>query len=159
MRKWQKIQKIWFDILKLQNLLFPTVSSDFLHFYSFTSKYCLKVDHFWRIYIFAKVANFEAIFRGEGVEIDKIRWHGYKEEILNFQNIKSDFLYLLPFSHKLTWKLANFRKFKCCRKRNLDYFHFLQFWYSTTSFGKGNYIFRKRKEFCFCDFLLSFLSF
>ena len=75
-----------------------------------TPKNCLKVDYFCTIYIFAKVGNFEAIFRGEGVEIDKIRWQ--KEEILKFQNVKSDFLYLLPFSHKLTWKLANFRKLK-----------------------------------------------
>ena len=45
-RKWQKIHKIWFDILKVQNLLFPIVSSDFLYFRSFTSKNCLKVSHF-----------------------------------------------------------------------------------------------------------------
>ena len=105
------------------------------------------------------MVNFEAIYRGEGVEIDKIRWQSWKEEILKFQNVKSDFLYLLPFSHKLTWKFDNFRKFKCCRERNLDHFHFLQFWYLTTCFGKGNYNFRKKKEFCFCDFLLSFMSF
>ena len=45
-RKWQEIQKIWFDILKVQNLLFPIVSTDFLYFQSFTSKNCLKVSHF-----------------------------------------------------------------------------------------------------------------
>ena len=53
------------------------------------------------------------------------------EEILNFQNIKSDFLHLIRFSQKLTSNLANFRKFKCCRERNLDLFKFLQFWYFT----------------------------
>ena len=131
MRKWQKIQKIWFDILKVENLLFLTVSSDFIYFHSFTSKYCKNVNC-------AKVVNFETIFRGEGVEMEKIWWHGWKEEILKFQNVKSDFLYLLSFSHKLTWKLANFGKFKCCRERNLDHFHFLQFWYLDISFGKSN---------------------
>ena len=65
----------------------------------------------------------------------------------------------MPVSHKLKWNLANFRKFKCCCERNLDHFHFLQFWYLKTSFGKSNYIFRKKKEFCFCDFLFSFMSF
>ena len=148
MRNWHKIEKIRFDILKVQNFLFLTVSSDFIYFHSFTSKNCLKVSHFCKNVNCAKVVNFETIFRGEGVEIEKIWWHDWKEEVLNFQNVKSDFLYLLPFSHKLTWKLANFRKFKCCRERNLDHFHFLQFWYLTTSFGKGNYIFRKKNEFC-----------
>ena len=150
---------MWFYHPDLLCLLFLTVSSDFIYFHSFTSKYCLKVSHFCKNVNCAKVVNFETIFRGEGIELEKIWWHGWKEEILKFQNVKSDFLYLLPFSHKLTWKLANFRKFKCCRERNLDYFHFLQFWYLTTSFGKDNYIFRKKKEFCFCDFLISFMSF
>ena len=84
-----------------------------------------------------------------------INWHKIEKirfDILKVQN-------LLPVSHKLKSNLANFRKFKCCRERNLDHFHFLQFWYLETSFGKSNYIFRKKKEFCFCDFLLSFMSF
>ena len=38
------------------------------------------------------------------------------EEILNFQNIKSDFLYLIPFSHKLTLNLANFRNLNVVAK-------------------------------------------
>ena len=159
MRNWHNIEKIRFDILKVLNLLFPIVSSDFLYFQSFTSKYCLKVSHFCKNVNCAKVVNFETIVRGEGVEIEKIWWHGWKEEILNFLNVKSDFLYLMPVSHKLKSNLANFIKFKCCSERNLDHFHLLQFWYLETSFAKSNYIFRKKKEFCFCDFLLSFMSF
>ena len=109
MRKWQKIEKIRFDILKDQNLLFPNVSSDFLYFHSFTSKNCLQVSHFCRNVNCAKVVKFKTMFRGEGVEIGKIWLHGWKEEILNFQNVKSDFLYLMSVSHKLKSNLANFR--------------------------------------------------
>ena len=68
-------------------------------------------DPVMTINIIAKVANFEAIFRDEEVEIEKIWWHGWKEEILNFQNIKSYCPYLMPVSHKLTSNLANFTKF------------------------------------------------
>ena len=111
--------------------------SDFLYFHSFNSKNCLKVKPLLQNVNFAKVVNFEPTFRGEGLEVEKSCWHDWKEEVLNFQNIKSDFLYLIPFSHKLTLNLANFRKFKCCGERNLDHFYFLKFWYET-SFGKSN---------------------
>ena len=46
MRNSHKIEKIWFDILNVQNLLFLAVSSNFLYFQSFISKNCLKVNHF-----------------------------------------------------------------------------------------------------------------
>ena len=94
MRKWQKIQKIWFDILNVQNLLFPIVSSAFPYFQFFTSKNCLKVKPLLQNVNFAKVVNFEP---------------------------------------------------------NLDHFKKIDVWYLETSFGKSNYIFRKKKEFCGSD--------
>ena len=78
---------------------------------SYPCKNIPTVSYPCKINIFAKVANFEAIFRDEEVEIEKIRWHGWKEENLNFQNIKSYCLHLMPVSHKLTSNLANFTKF------------------------------------------------
>ena len=64
-----------------ENLIYYSESSEpplsnrvlaFLYFQSFTSKNCLKVKPLLQNVNFAKVVNFEPIFRGEEVEIGKI---------------------------------------------------------------------------------------
>ena len=76
-----------------------------------------------KIGVVEKLANFEANFEGEGVEI---RENGpdlsgtltsyktsmiRKEQDLNFPNIKLDFSYLIWFDHKSALKLTDFYEF------------------------------------------------
>ena len=129
MRNWHNIEKIiWFNIQKVQNLLFPTVLSDFSYFYSFTSKNCLKVDHFCTIYTIRK------------------------RRFWTFRMSNRIFSILCQFLTKLKANLANFRKFKCCCERNLDHFHFLQFWYLL--FEKVITFLERRKNSVFVTFCL-----
>ena len=137
MRKWQKIEKIRFDILKDQNLLFPNVSSEFLYFHSFTSKNCLKVlreqsESIWGpgrcgFYIgankfrdpvwWAKKISRPRVLSQKKISWPRIRWKIFHDPInkitpktfVNSQNCQFSILFLIKISflYQNSWKPQN----------------------------------------------------
>ena len=68
--------------------------------------------NFVKIDVVENLANFEANFEGEGVEIRENWQHlSGKREDLNFPNIKFDFSYLIWFDHKSALHLTDFYEF------------------------------------------------
>ena len=117
MRKWQKIQKIWFDILKVQNLLFPIVSSDFLYFHSFTSKNCQR-PFLEKVIRFLERRNYSVFMIYHcfmslstwTVDIGKIWWNSYVRGDSEFSEYQIGFSVSHPTFSQIYVKLGQFHK-------------------------------------------------
>ena len=91
MRNWHKIEKIRFEISE------SPLSNRVIRFYSFTSKNCLKIDHFCTIYIFET--------RNNSVFVMCHWFHVIFNLTENVDPISPIFTFLQKF-----WKISNFKK-------------------------------------------------
>ena len=105
--RWGKSDLIFWNFRISSNIW---ISSDFLYFHSFTSKNRLKVNHFCKINILQKWLNFEAIFGGEGVEIEKIWWNCYIRGDSELSEYQIRFSLPHPIYSQINVKLGQFQK-------------------------------------------------